>query len=78
VGSPSLADLRSTPWYRLDSVLDTEGALGARRLAVGLDGKRAAGIRDLPAESFAAGPFGRVVLVGSDDGVASELLAIDM
>ena len=28
---------------------------------------------DLPAESFAAGPFGRVVLVGSDDGTASRL-----
>lgn len=78
VGSPSLADLPSTPWYRLDSVLDTEGALGARRLAVGLDGEHAARISDLPAESFAAGPFGRIILVGSDDGVASELVAIDV
>lgn len=78
VGPPSLADLPSTPWYRLDSVLDTEGAQGARRLAVGLDGEQAARILDLPAESFAAGPFGRVVLVGSDDGAISELVAIDV
>jgi hypothetical protein len=33
---------------------------------------------DLPAESFAAGPFGRIVLVGTDDGTASRLLAIDV
>jgi hypothetical protein len=32
---------------------------------------------DLPAESFAAGPFGGVVLVGSDDGGSSRIQAID-
>ena len=78
VGPPSLADLPSTPWYRLDAVLDAEGALGARRLAVGLDGEQGARVLDLPAESFAAGPFGRVVLIGSDDGETSELGAIDV
>ena len=78
IGSPSLTDLPSTPWYRLDPVLDTEGALGARRLAVGLDGEVAARTSDLPAESFAAGPFGRVILVGTDDGAASELAAVDV
>lgn len=78
VGPLNIADLPSTPWYRLDPVLDAEGALGARRLAMGLDGEQAARISDLPSESFAAGPFGRLVLVGSDDGVASELLAVDV
>ena len=33
---------------------------------------------DLPAESFAAGPFGRIVLVGSDDGSTSRLEAVDV
>ena len=75
---PSLADLRVTPWFRLDPVLDAEGALRGQQLAVGLDGDRAARILGLPAESFAAGPFGRVVLVGSDDGAISRLQAIDV
>ena len=33
---------------------------------------------DLPAESFAAGPFGRVVLVGADDGTTSRLFTVDV
>jgi hypothetical protein len=77
-GPPNLADLRVTPWFRLDPVLDAEGALRGQQLAVGLDGDRAARILGLPAESFAAGPFGRVVLVGSDDGTTSRLQAIDV
>ena len=32
----------------------------------------------LPPESFAAGPFGAVVLVGSDDGTTSRLVALDV
>ena len=75
---PGLADLRTTPWFRLDPVLDAEGASSGRRLAVGLDGDQTARITDLSAESFAAGPFGRVVLVGSDDGTTSDLRAIDI
>lgn len=78
VGPPRLTELKATPWFRLDRVLDTEGALGARRLAVGLNGSPITRITDLPAESFAAGPFGRVVLVGSDDGTVSDLAAIDV
>ena len=81
-GPPDLAnfrnDLHSGPWVRMEPVLDDDGALGAQRLAVTLDGERIARIMDLPAESFAAGPFGRIVLVGSDDGTTSRLVAIDV
>ena len=72
------ADLRGAPWFRLDPVLDGDGALAGQRLLTGLDGERTARSMDLAAESFAAGPFGGVVLVGSDDGATSRLLAIDI
>jgi hypothetical protein len=81
-GPPSVADFlagfHAEPWFRVDPVLDADGALGAQRLAVGLEGERTARIMDLPAESFAVGPFGRVILVGSDDGATSRLVAIDV
>ena len=33
---------------------------------------------ELPPESFAAGPFGRVILVGADDGTVSRLRTLDV
>jgi hypothetical protein len=77
-GAIGLGDLRLQPWFRQDPHLDRSGALDGQRLAVGLDGDRSSRILDLPAESFAAGPFGRVVLVGSDDGNTSQLVALDV
>jgi hypothetical protein len=74
----ALAELRASPWYRLDPFLDRDGALAGQRLAVGLDGERTSRTLDLPREAFAAGPFGAVVLVGSDDGTASRLQAVDV
>jgi len=74
----ALDELRLEPWYRIDPTLDREGALQGQRLAVGIDGDRSSRSLDLPAESFAAGPFGRLVLVGSDDGSTSRLDAIDV
>ena len=74
----TLAELRAEPWYRLDPVLDGDGALRGQRLVSGIGGRRGgmpAG--GLARESFAAGPFGRIVLVGSDDGAASRLHAVD-
>lgn len=71
-------DLATEAWYRLDPKLDRDGALEGQRLALGLDGSRASRVMDLPAESFAAGPFGRIVLVGADDGVVSRLVAVDV
>jgi len=78
--SPAIAigDLRSVPWYRIDPRLDRTGTLAGQRLAIGLDGDRSSQYLDLAAESFAAGPFGRVILIGADDGAASNLAAIDV
>lgn len=74
----TLADLRGTPWFRLDPVLNGDGALKGQRLVLGLDGQRTTRTLDLAPEAFAAGPFGGVVLVGSDDGTASHAQAIDV
>jgi hypothetical protein len=65
-------------WFRLDPQLGADGALRGQRLRLGLGGDRIARSVDLPAESFAAGPFGRIVLVGSDDGATSRLEALDV
>src|SRR5262245_41731174 len=76
-GRIAAAKVDGVPWFRLDPVLDAGGTLVARRLAVG---DAAAGSRrrlDLAAESFATGPFGPVVLVGSDDGRRSTLRIVD-
>ncbi len=74
----ALADLRGAPWYRLDPILDRDGALMGQRLTIGLEGERTARTLDLAPEAFAAGPFGAVVLVGSDDGTTSRLQAVDV
>jgi len=74
----ALADLRGAPWYRLDPILDRDGALTGQRLTIGLEGERTARTLDLAREAFAAGPFGSVVLVGSDDGTTSRLQAVDV
>jgi hypothetical protein len=65
-------------WFRLDPKLDRRGALQGQRLALGIDGERSSRVVDLPPESFAAGPFGRTVLVGTDDGVNSRLEAMNV
>ncbi len=77
-GSGTNGELAGEAWFRLDPRLDRAGALVGQRLAIGLDGERTSQTMDLPPESFAAGPFGRVVLVGSDDGSLSQLRAIDV
>jgi hypothetical protein len=73
-----MADLRHEPWFRLDPVLGDDGALRGQRVTVGLGGGRVTNTLDLPPESFAAGPFGRVILVGSDDGSISRVQAFDV
>jgi len=77
-GPATPGDLRTVPWYRVDPRLDRTGALVGQRLALGVDGLRSSQYVDLPAESFAAGPFGRLILVGADDGASSRLAAIDV
>jgi hypothetical protein len=73
-----LAGLAGQPWLRLDARLDRRGELQGQRLVIGLAGERTTRTLDLPAESFAAGPFGRSVLVGADDGALSRLAVIDV
>jgi hypothetical protein len=73
-----VGDLRGETWFRLDPRLDRAGALQGQRLALGVDGDRSTWVMDLPAESFAAGPFGRAVLVGTDDGSTSRLEVADV
>lgn len=66
-----------TPPFRLDPVLGPDGALLGQRLAVLLEGEPGGRTLELPPESFAAGAFGHLILVGSDDGTTSRLEAID-
>lgn len=73
-----LAEISSEPWFRLDAWLDRRGELQGQRLALGLAGERQVRSLDLPAEAFAAGPFGRTVLVGADDGTGSRLSLVDV
>ena len=70
--------MRGSPWFRLDPALNGEGALRGQHLALGLGGDGTARTVDLAAESFAAGPFGGLILAGSDDGAVSRLRAIDI
>jgi hypothetical protein len=72
------ADLATQAWYRLDPIIDTGGALRGQRVSLGRGGVRAIRTVELPPEAFAAGPFGRIVLIGSDDGAASRLQAVDV
>jgi len=77
-GAPTMAGLRNEPWFRVDPLLDRDGALRGQRLVTGLAGGRAPDAAELVSESFAAGPHGRIVLVGSDDGTTSRLVAFDV
>lgn len=77
-GPAVVGDLGSESWFRMDPRLDRAGALQGQRLALGIDGGRSSWLMDLPAESFAAGPFGGVVLIGTDDGVTSQLELADV
>lgn len=75
VDPPVAAD---APWFTLDPTLDASGSLVGQRLRVAAARDAAPSRIDLPAESFAAGPHGRVVLVGDDDGHRSRLRLVDV
>jgi len=77
VGVPHVAPGPSGAWYRIDPTI-VEGARTGQRLTVGSASAGLAHALDLEAESFAAGPFGGVVLSGSDDGSVSQLSLIDI
>lgn len=75
-GPPVIAADGAGTWFRLDPTL-VDGAYVGQRLSIGA-GSAAARRLDLAAESFAAGPTGGAVLIGSDDGRRSELSLIDV
>ncbi len=62
----------------MDPQLDQAGSLQGQRLSLGIDRERSVRRLLLPPESFAAGPFGGLLLVGSDDGVTSTVQAVDV
>lgn len=63
-------------WFRTDPVLD-EGALRSNLVTIAASDGAAERRIALDAESFAAGPFGTTVLVGTDDGHISTMTLID-
>ena len=77
-GGVAMAALPREAWFRLDPDLDADGALRGQHLRVGVGRDRLGRRLDLPAESFVAGPFGRVVLVGADDGTVSRIEGLDV
>jgi hypothetical protein len=66
------------PWFRLDPVLDPNGALTGQRLVVGRIDGTGRRFLDLPPESAAAGPIGGAIVVATDDGSVSRVLALDV
>jgi hypothetical protein len=75
-GTPGSDDTRSGAWYQLDPSIE-DGVLVGQRLTVGA-GSVGSRHLDLDPESFASGPVGGAVLVGTDDGRASRLSIIDI
>ena len=65
------------PWYRLDPALDDQLIVEGQRLTIGATGSDSGRSLALDPESFAAGPFGGLILAGTDDGRASSLRLID-
>ena len=63
-------------WYRIDPVLQA-GARAGQRLVIGAAGDRETRALGLDPESFAAGPVGGMILVGTDDGTRSRLSLVD-
>lgn len=70
--------LSGAAWYRLDPLLDQAGGLAGQRLEAGLLGGPAGLRLDLDAESFAAGPSGGRLVVGTDDGRRSLVRLVDV
>ncbi len=64
-------------WYRLDPILEV-GARRGQRLVAGRGDDQRQRVIELAPESFAAGPFGGLVLVGADDGRRSTLSLLDI
>jgi hypothetical protein len=77
---PGPAAIGTTPigaWFRLDPVI-VDGAFSGQRLTMGRADLSVVWHLELDAESFASGPLGGTVVVGTDAGRASELSLIDL
>jgi hypothetical protein len=77
-GLPRVGPAVIGTWFRQDPVIDDAGVLTGQRLIVGRGDGAPGSTLDLDPESFAAGPFGAAVLVGSDDGARSTLSLLDV
>ncbi|HET8787099.1 MAG TPA: hypothetical protein VFM38_15810 [Candidatus Limnocylindrales bacterium] len=75
-GPPAVGPPGSGTWFRLDPTV-VDGTYVGQRLSLGSGSAPERGI-DLAAESFAAGPMGGAVLVGSDDGRRTQLSLVDV
>jgi hypothetical protein len=76
-GLPRTGVVDHGAWYSLEPVIQA-GARTAQRLTVGDPGLARPRVLTLDPESFAAGPFGGTVLVGTDDGRRSQLSLVDV
>ena len=76
-GQPRAGVTPRGAWYQLDPVI-AGGVRTGQRLVVGAAGLGQARMLTLGSESFAAGPFGGSVLVGTDDGRQSRLSLVDV
>jgi hypothetical protein len=74
---PRIGEAPIGAWYRLDPTI-VDGARGGQRLTIGEPGTATVRGLDLDPESFASGPFGGMVLAGTDDGSTSQVLLIDV
>ena len=77
VGPPRVGVAPRAAWYQLDPVIEG-GVRTGQRLMVGAAGPVPTRTLTLEPESFAAGPFGGAVLVGTDDGRQSRLSLLDV
>jgi hypothetical protein len=76
-GPPRVGVPTDGAWYSLEPVIEA-GARTAQRLSVGEPGLAQPRTLALDPESFAAGPFGGTILVGTDDGRRSQLSLVDV
>jgi hypothetical protein len=66
----------AVPGFVITPLLDAAGSLAGQRIEIGTAARTTVSL-EVPPESFAAGPFGRAILVGADDGRRSTLRAFD-
>lgn len=74
---PALSEAGGGAWFQLDPIIEA-GRLQGQRVSLGWPGAERPQVIELQAESFAAGPFGGLILVGSDDGARSTLSLVDI